>query len=140
MLRAMVDHVSAERRSRIMARVGQKDTKPEMILRRALFSLGYRYRLHSHLLPGRPDLVFPARKKAIFVHGCFWHGHGCRWGKLPKTRLDYWGPKIRANVERDERALTKLAEGGWSAYVIWQCELRQPECAIERVEEFLRGP
>ncbi|WP_227340128.1 very short patch repair endonuclease [Sphingopyxis sp. P8] len=136
----MVDHVSPDRRSRIMARVGQRDTKPEMILRRALFSLGYRYRLHSRRLPGRPDLVFPARKKVIFVHGCFWHGHGCRWGKLPKTRLDYWEPKIRANIERDRRALSTLAEQGWTSYVVWQCELRQPELVIERVEEFLRGP
>lgn len=121
-----------------MASVGTKDTKPEMALRRALFALGYRYRLHSRHLPGRPDLVFPARKKAIFVHGCFWHGHGCRWGRLPKSRPEYWEPKIEANKDRDTRSLAGLAALGWSALVVWQCELREIERVIERVEEFLR--
>lgn len=134
----MADHVPPQDRSRIMASVGSKDTKPEMALRRALFALGYRYRLHSRHLPGRPDLVFPARKKAIFVHGCFWHGHGCRWGRLPKSRLEYWEPKIEANKGRDARSLAGLATLGWSTLVVWQCELRELGHVIERVEEFLR--
>lgn len=134
----MTDHVSAEGRSRIMASVGNKNTKPEMLLRRALFARGYRYRLHSRHLPGRPDLVFPARRKVIFVHGCFWHGHDCRWGRLPKTRLDYWEPKIAANKERDARALADLAALGWSTLVVWQCQLREPSAAIERVDDYLR--
>jgi len=122
-----------------MASVGTKDTKPEMVLRRALFALGYRYRLHARDLPGRPDLVFRGRRKAIFVHGCFWHGHGCRWGRLPKTRLEYWEPKIGANKKRDERALAELDRLGWSSLVVWQCELREPEGLLERVDEFLRA-
>jgi len=120
-----------------MASVGQKDTKPEMMLRRAIFALGYRYRLHVRHLPGKPDLVFPGRKKAIFVHGCFWHGHGCRWGRLPKTRLEYWAPKIEANRDRDARSLAALAALGWSSLVVWQCEMRELGSLVERVDEFL---
>ena len=120
-----------------MSKVGQKNTKPEMVLRRALHGLGYRYRLYRRDLPGSPDLVFPSRRKVIFVHGCFWHGHGCRWGQLPKTRSEYWLPKIEANKERDNRALTLLSEKGWQAMVVWQCELRYPEEVVERVVAFL---
>lgn len=133
----MADHVTPERRSFIMSKVGQKNTKPEMVLRRALHGLGYRYRLYRRDLPGSPDLVFPSRRKVIFVHGCFWHGHGCRWGQLPKTRSEYWLPKIEANKERDNRALTLLSEKGWQAMVVWQCELRYPEEVVERVVAFL---
>ena len=133
----MADHVTPERRSFIMSKVGQKNTKPEMVLRRALHGLGYRYRLYRRDLPGSPDLVFTSRRKVIFVHGCFWHGHGCRWGQLPKTRSEYWLPKIEANKERDNRALTLLSEKGWQAMVVWQCELRYPEEVVERVVAFL---
>ncbi|AQS48736.1 very short patch repair endonuclease [Thioclava nitratireducens] len=135
----MADHVTPERRSFIMSKVKQKNTGPEMVLRIALHALGYRYRLHRRDLPGSPDLVFPSRRRVIFVHGCFWHGHGCRWGKAPKSRTDYWLPKIKANKERDNRALTQLAENGWEAMVVWQCELRDPEPTIERVVAFLNG-
>lgn len=135
----MVDHVAPDRRSFIMSSVHTKDTKPEMLVRQRLHGLGYRYRLHRKNLPGSPDLVFPGRRKAIFIHGCFWHGHGCRWGRLPKTRLDYWKPKIDANRKRDQRNVAALREAGWSALIVWQCELRQPEAAFARIVEFL-GP
>ncbi|WP_116131823.1 very short patch repair endonuclease [Tropicimonas sp. IMCC34043] len=133
----MTDHVTPDRRSFIMSKVGQKDTKPELILRRALHAQGYRYRLHRRDLPGSPDLVFPARRKAIFVHGCFWHGHGCRWGKAPKSRAEYWLPKIEANKARDNRVLTLLGDKGWQAMVVWQCELRDLSSTVERVAAFL---
>ena len=133
----MTDHVTPDRRSFIMSKVGQKDTKPELMLRRALHAQGYRYRLHRRDLPGSPDLVFPARRKAIFVHGCFWHGHGCRWGKAPKSRAEYWLPKIEANKARDNRVLTLLGDKGWQAMVVWQCELRDLSSTVERVVTFL---
>lgn len=134
----MVDHVSEKRRSWIMSKVRQKDTKPELTLRRALHRLGYRYRLHCRDLPGSPDIVFPSRRKVIFVHGCFWHGHGCRWGMLPKSRPEYWKPKIESNRERDAKSLVALREAGWETMVVWQCELRVVDDAVSRVEEFLQ--
>ena len=120
-----------------MSSVRSKDTKPELVVRRTLHRLGYRYRLHRRDLPGRPDLVFPSRKKAIFVHGCFWHGHGCRWGRLPKSKLDYWKPKIETNRTRDQKNLDDLLTAGWSVLVVWQCELKDLETAIERIVSFL---
>jgi len=135
----MADHVTPERRSFIMSSVRSKDTKPELLVRRALHKLGYRYRVHSRDLPGSPDLVFSSRKKAIFVHGCFWHGHGCQWGRLPKSKLDYWKPKIEANRKRDKRNLTALREAGWSVKVVWQCELRNMEATLDRIVGFLEG-
>lgn len=135
----MADHVTADRRSYIMSMVRQKDTKPELALRRALHRLGYRFRLHRRDLPGSPDLVFPSRKKVVFVHGCFWHGHGCKWGQLPKSRPVYWKPKIETNRERDKRVLTELRDAGWEPLVVWQCEMRDIEGAVDRVEAFLRS-
>lgn len=133
----MPDHVSAERRSHIMASVGTKNTKPEMIVRRTLHRLGYRFRLHRMDLPGKPDIVFPSRRKVIFVHGCYWHGHECRWGQLPKTKLEYWGPKIGVNRERDARNVAALESAGWSSHIVWQCELRSLPEAVERIVDFL---
>ncbi len=135
----MTDRVSPARRSRIMASVGTRNTKPELQLRKSLHRLGYRFRLHPKDLPGKPDLVFRTRRKAIFVHGCFWHGHECKWGRLPKSRLDYWMPKIRANRERDERTVATLRELGWSVAEVWQCELKDMDSAVGRVRTFL-GP
>jgi DNA mismatch endonuclease (patch repair protein) len=108
-----------------------------MALRRALHQLGYRYRLHSRNLPGRPDVVFPSRKKVIFVHGCFWHGHGCNWGKLPKSKVAYWQSKIETNRERDMKALTALRAAGWDTMIVWQCELRDFQTTVDRVVGFL---
>jgi DNA mismatch endonuclease (patch repair protein) len=135
----MTDHVSPDRRSFIMSRVKQKNTSPEMALRRALHALGYRYRLHSRDLPGSPDLVFPARRKVIFVHGCFWHGHGCRWGKLPKSRLEYWQNKIATNQERDRVQLTQIRQAGWESMVVWQCEIKDLAEVSARVLAFLES-
>jgi DNA mismatch endonuclease (patch repair protein) len=124
-----------------MMSVRQKDTGPEMKIRRALHALGYRFRLHSKNIVGRPDLVFAARKKAIFVHGCFWHGHGCPKGRLPNSRLDYWGPKIAANKERDERTMNALERAGWRCFVVWQCETTKDiDHAVGRIVDFLGWP
>jgi len=133
----MVDHVDPKRRSKIMASVGTKDTKPEMIVRRHLHRLGYRYRLHRRDLPGSPDLVFPALKKVVFVNGCYWHGHECRWGKLPKSNATYWQDKIRTNRERDARNVADLRSLGWDVYTVWQCELRERDAALDRIVEYL---
>lgn len=134
----MADHVSAKTRSAIMAAVKSANTTPEMTLRRLLHCLGYRYRLHDATLPGRPDLVFRSRRKIILVHGCFWHGHnGCRYSKLPKSRLDYWCAKREANLARDARNLRQLRRLGWSCLVVWQCELKCPERVLRRVTGFL---
>lgn len=135
----MVDHVSPAGRSKIMSKVRSKDTKPEMLVRRRLHSLGFRYRLHRKELPGSPDLVFPSLKKVLFVHGCYWHGHDCRWGKLPKSNTSFWEEKIAANVGRDERNIRDLKRLGWETFTVWQCELRDEETAIAGVVEYLRS-
>lgn len=132
----MADTRTAEQRRKIMQAVKGKDTRPEWTVRRLLHRAGYRYRLHDRRLPGRPDLVFPARRKAIFVHGCFWHGHDCPKGRLPKTRLDYWSPKIEANRERDARKGAELEAMGWDVLVIWQCEIKEIEGLKSRLWTF----
>jgi DNA mismatch endonuclease (patch repair protein) len=118
----MTDTRTKQQRRRIMQAVKTKDTGPEIIVRRALHREGYRYSLHQSDLPGKPDIVFPRKKKAIFVHGCFWHGHNCKKGKAPKSRLDYWGPKLKANRQRDARRLAELKALGWQVLTVWQCE------------------
>ncbi len=136
----MVDRLSPEARSRNMARISGKDTSPEMTIRRLLHTMGYRYRLHARSLPGKPDLVFPSRRKAIFVHGCFWHRHqGCRYAYRPKSRTDFWDRKFAQNVERDARNLRALADGGWQALVIWQCEIKDVPPVRDQLLGFL-GP
>ena len=119
----MVDRVTKEKRSEIMRSVKSKNTTPEMTVRKLVFSMGYRYRLHRRDLPGSPDMVFPGRKKVIFVHGCFWHGHSCKKGMPPKSRLDYWLPKITENRERDRKALIALRRNKWKVLVVWQCQI-----------------
>ncbi|RHZ95253.1 DNA mismatch endonuclease Vsr [Cereibacter sphaeroides] len=135
----MADTRSPEQRRQIMRAVGTKNTGPELIVRSLLHAKGYRYRLHPRSLPGRPDIVFPARHKAIFVNGCFWHGHDCPKGRLPTSRLDYWGPKIETNVARDRRKLSELEAIGWQTLVVWQCELKDIERVGSRLCAFL-GP
>lgn len=125
-------------RSAQMRLIRSKDTKPELAVRRALFALGYRYRLHSAKLPGKPDLVFPSRRKAIFIHGCFWHRHqGCKKTRMPKTRLDYWEPKFAANVARDTRNQAELRAEGWRFMVVWECELHDIGRLTRRIVRFL---
>lgn len=120
-----------------MSRVRQRDTAPELLVRRLLHRRGWRYRLHDRQLPGSPDLVFPRLRKVVFVHGCFWHGHDCKAGKLPSSRSDYWIPKIKANRERDDRALNNLEALGWNGLVVWQCETKDCEALLHKVETFL---
>ena len=122
-----------------MSSVASRDTGPEIKVRRMLHRKGYRYRLHNKGLPGSPDIVFQQRKKVIFVHGCFWHGHGCKLGKLPKSKTEYWKPKIDANKKRDKRNLQELERLGWKALVIWQCKLKDESQVYEETRTFL-GP
>jgi DNA mismatch endonuclease, patch repair protein len=135
----MIDRVSEERRSYIMSRVGSKNTGPEMVVRRLLHRLGYRYRLHRRDLPGSPDIVFRRRRKVIFVHGCFWHGHECKYGHLPKSKVTYWGEKIAVNRGRDARNVEQLRVDGWECMVLWQCELVDLKSLETRLVAFL-GP
>lgn len=133
-----MDRLSKQRRSEIMGRVRAQNTKPELAVRSLVHRLGYRYRIHSKKLPGRPDLVFAGRKKIIFVHGCFWHGHeSCPKGKLPKSNLDYWIPKVGGNKDRDLEHRRRLESDGWDVLVVWQCELKDEEALRKRFIEFL---
>lgn len=131
------DVFSKEKRSEVMRAVKARDTGPEMRLRRALHAEGYRYRLHRKDLPGSPDLVFPARRAVIFVHGCFWHGHDCpRGARTPKSNRAYWEAKIDRNKARDAAALDALVRAGWRALVVWECELKG-DAALEKARAFL---
>lgn len=132
----MPDSNSVKRRSEIMARVGKKNTAPELALRKILSRMGYRYRLHGRL-PGSPDIVFRQRKKVIFVHGCFWHGHPCRQSNKSKTNVDYWEAKILKNQKRDHRTARKLRREGWGVLTVWECELRNQQRISRRVQRFL---
>lgn len=132
------DTLSPRERSERMSRVRNKDTKPEMRVRRLVHSLGYRYRLHYGGLPGCPDMVFPERRKTIFVHGCFWHRHeGCSRCRMPKSRLDFWGPKLEENRLRDLRSLAELRELEWDALVVWECETEEASGLPGRIMSFL---
>ena len=135
----MVDIVTPRVRSHIMRSVGQKNTKPEMAVRRLLHRLGYRYSLHRRDLPGRPDLVFGPKRKVIFVHGCFWHGHDCRNGRPPTSRAQYWSKKISDNRARDERNVSDLRANGWESYIVWQCETVDPDSLLPRLIAFLEA-
>lgn len=132
------DVFTPQERARVMAAVKGKDTKPEMIVRRLAHALGYRFRLHRKDLPGKPDLVFPGRRKVIFVHGCFWHGHDCaRGSRQPKQNAEYWRSKISRNVARDAASLEALSAQGWQARVIWECELKDREALSQELRAFL---
>ena len=135
---AMTDVLDPETRSLVMSRIRGKDTKPEMLVRRLIHSLGYRYRLHDARLPGKPDLVFASRRKAVFVHGCFWHQHTCPKGaRQPKTQVDFWKSKLEGNVERDKRNLARLIEQDWGVLVIWECETKDRDSLKEKITRFL---
>ena len=136
----MVDTVPPEVRSRIMAQVKSKGMKPEMKVRRLLHGLGYRYRLHRKDLPGKPDMVFVARRKVVFVNGCFWHKHeGCPRVRIPKANRDYWVGKLERNRMRDERNLALLAQDGWGVMTVWECELGDMSAVAEGLVAFLDG-
>ena len=141
MYSAMVDHVSPEVRSRIMASVRAKGTKPEMVVRRALHRLGYRYRIHRKDLPGRPDLTFVSRKKVLFINGCFWHLHpGCPRAKIPISSHGFWVQKLKRNRSRDADNIVSLQKLGWDTMTVWECELRDLDSALNRVVLFLGPP
>lgn len=126
----MTDTLKPAERSARMALIKGRNTKPEMVVRQLLHSMGYRYRLHAKDLPGKPDIIFRSRRKAIFVHGCFWHRHSdlsCRLARLPKSRLDFWEAKLEGNRERDRANIESLGEMGWDVLIVWECELRDRE-------------
>jgi DNA mismatch endonuclease (patch repair protein) len=137
-----MDTLTVEERSQRMSRIRGKNTKPELVVRRLIHSMGYRYRTHRGDLPGKPDLVFASRRKVIFVHGCFWHRHpdpACHLARLPKSQLHFWLPKLEGNRIRDVRNQTSLKQLGWRPMVIWECQLAKTANLRRRVREFL-GP
>ena len=137
-----MDTLTQQQRSERMSRIRGRNTSPEAVVRRLLSSLGYRYRLHVGRLPGRPDVVFASRRKVVFVHGCFWHRHGnsrCRLARLPKSRLEFWMPKLEANRERDRRNLAELRRQGWKVLVVWECQLRSADAVSRRLRRFLEA-
>lgn len=136
----MADTLTPTARSERMSRVRNRNTKPEMRVRRLVHGMGYRYRLHRSDLSGRPDLVFPSRRKIIFVHGCFWHRHpdpACKLARMPRSRLDFWRPKLEGNQARDRVNEKKLHESGWKVFVIWECELGSQAKLETKIKKFL---
>jgi DNA mismatch endonuclease (patch repair protein) len=135
----MVDTITPEKRSWVMSRIRSKNTKPEMRVRSLLHMMGYRFRLHRKDLPGKPDIVMTKYKAVIFVHGCFWHHHNkCRDGKLPKSKLDYWEPKIKKNVERDKEHIKDLKFQGWKVFTIWECQTKKTDKLIAEINKIIR--
>ncbi len=135
----MADVLTPEQRSRCMAAIKGRNTKPELAVRRMVHAMGYRFRLHRKDLPGKPDLVFPRLGKVIFVHGCFWHMHTCRYGKVkPKTNAAFWQAKREGNRARDRRHVRDLRREGWEVLTVWECQLRDPEKLERKLRTFLR--
>ena len=140
-MKKVAGNLTVERRSENMRRIKSKDMKPELLVRSLVYSMGYRYRLHRRDLPGKPDLVFGPRKKAIFVHGCFWHGlerEGCLDGRMPKSNKSYWSPKLAGNKARDARHLSELSAVGWKVLTIWECETKDHGDLKKRLASFLK--
>ncbi len=135
----MIDVLTREQRSRNMSNIRSKNTRPEMLLRSFLHRLGYRYRLHGRNLPGKPDLVFPKLNKTIFVNGCYWHMHKCKYGKvIPETNRDFWQKKRLSNKERDRRNISQLRKMGWGVMVVWECQLKDMVFLERRAKLFLK--
>lgn len=133
----MSDRLSVETRSRLMARVKNRNTAPELTVRRTLHRMGYRFRLHRKDLPGHPDITLPRHKKVIFVHGCFWHGHDCPRGKRPATNQEFWNRKLNRNLERDIKAQAALVAAGWSVLVLWDCQVKKSELLFSILSDFM---
>jgi DNA mismatch endonuclease (patch repair protein) len=134
----VVDSLTPEERSEIMARVRSKNSRPELFVRKLVYALGYRYRLHQRDLPGSPDLVFRPRQKVIFVHGCFWHRHAkCALARMPKSRVDFWSEKLEGNRRRDDRNRRALAREGWRVLTIWECQIRDASRLEAKIRRFL---
>jgi len=133
----MVDNRSAESRSALMSRIGTKNTAPELLVRKLLHRLGYRFRLHRNDLPGSPDIVFPSQRKVVFVNGCFWHAHGCKIGQPPKSRLEFWMPKLEKNRKKDMKDRRALRGLGWSVLTVWQCQTKTQNSLERKLVDFL---
>ncbi|MBW1701617.1 MAG: DNA mismatch endonuclease Vsr [Deltaproteobacteria bacterium] len=134
----MTDVFSQEKRSWIMSRVKGRDTKPEILVRSFIFRMGFRFRLHRRDLPGTPDIVLPRHGKVIFVHGCFWHGHKrCPRSKRPTTNENFWNKKLDGNIKRDKRYRRELRHMGWKVLIVWECETKNPEKLLRKLERFL---
>ncbi|WP_212805475.1 very short patch repair endonuclease [Pseudomonas sp. Eqa60] len=135
-----MDIVDRATRSRMMAGIKGKNTKPELAVRRFLHAYGYRFRLHRKDLPGKPDIVLPRLKVCIFVHGCFWHRHtDCKYAVLPKTRADFWTKKLDSNVDRDLKVAQELGSAGWRVFTVWECELKTPETVLPALLKRLKA-
>lgn len=133
-----MDNVSVKKRSEIMRNIRSKNTEPELFVRSMTHRMGYRFRLHAKYLPGKPDLVFPSRKKVIFVHGCFWHHHeGCSDAAFPKSNKQFWIPKLLLNRERDQNTLRALKQLGWKVLVVWECQISNTAALSRRIKRFL---
>lgn len=138
----MVDIFSVEKRSQIMSQIKSRDSKQELFIRKITHSMGYRYRLHNKIFPGKPDLVFPKYKKVIFVNGCFWHGHqNCKRATLPSTNTEFWKSKISGNIKRDEITYSALRKLGWQYLIIWQCQIKESnkEMLKDIISKFFAG-
>ncbi|MCB9045059.1 MAG: DNA mismatch endonuclease Vsr [Chitinophagales bacterium] len=135
----MTDIWPENKRKEVMSKIRSKDTKPEMLLRKALFQSGYRYRIHYKQLPGKPDIVFPKKKIAIFVHGCFWHHHkDCREGRIPDTNSKFWKEKLEKNINRDARHVAEIQKMGWKVIVVWECEVeKQLNSTLEKIKDMM---
>ena len=138
-----MDTVNKAMRSKIMSRIGKRNTEPEMLLRKQLHRIGLRYRLHDHKLKGSPDIVFPKFKSVVFVHGCFWHCHGCRTNTIPKTNREFWLSKFERNMERDQMNISALLADGWRVLVVWECALKgkksHPDSVARSVFDWLNS-
>ncbi len=132
-----MDRIDKQRRSWNMSRIKCKDTAPEMLVRSTLHAMGYRFRLHSRTLPGRPDIVLPKYRVVLFVHGCFWHRHGCKFSYTPKSRVTFWQTKFNQNVERDRKVFRALKSLGWKVVTLWECEAKSPSHVAERIQKLL---
>jgi len=121
-----------------MSRIHSRDTKLELLVRSVVHGLGYRYRLHDNKLPGRPDLVFKRKRKIIFIHGCFWHQHGCSQYRMPKTRINFWAPKLKKNIDRDKAVMRELRNMGWAIQIVWECETNSLESLKKKIDRFLK--
>jgi DNA mismatch endonuclease (patch repair protein) len=133
----MSDIYNSKERSAIMSKISGKDTKPEILVRKYLFSQGFRYRKNDKRLPGKPDIVLPKYKTVIFIHGCFWHGHSCKKGKLPEKNYKFWQKKITDNIKRDHENIKRLKDMGWNVIIVWQCQIKNYERINRRLNELI---
>ena len=134
----MADKFCPEKRSQIMANIKGRNTAPERLVKSCLRRLKRKYRSNVQTLEGKPDILLVEQKKLIFVHGCFWHGHRCRYGCLPKSRQEYWQPKIETNKRRDQMQMREIVRQGWGVLVVWQCQMKKPDWLSQRIDSFLR--